>query len=109
MRIFIGYEVYKKGGINSKKECKNVLDEISNIGYINFNDYFNTNYKHSCNEETLLLHIKTTTMIADLEMDDLNDILNGKECMSMLEHNYEQFQKQDQFFKLVDDLKEFFS
>ena len=29
MRIFIGYEVYKKGGINSKKECKNVLDEIS--------------------------------------------------------------------------------
>ena len=86
---------------------KNVLDEISNIGYINFNDYFNTNYKHSCNEETLLLHIKTTTMIADLEMDDLNDILNGKECMSMLEHNYEQFQKQDQFFKLVDDLRVF--
>ena len=83
----------------------NYSNRLSDLGYHCWDNFFDTVIDNSSYKACLNSYFKLIDEICNMPLEQLQDRLNSKESLDMLEHNQNQFNQRNEIKQLIEKLK----
>ena len=83
----------------------NYSNRLSDLGYHCWDNFFDTVINNSSYKACLNSYFKLIDEICNMPLEQLQDRLNSKESLDMLEHNQNQFNQRNEIKQLIEKLK----